>query len=192
MSIPDRVYRIAKHKLGEMKDWFDKVDDEEDQDTDSQRRRDARTDARRELNDALAPTNNAATTTPTPGASSIIRPTGQPTGVRPTSAIPVASPRATGSVPPSGRAPQTTQTVSPEPDPLDYHYRLLSLEPGADLTAVQLAYNRLSARCDPSKFPAGSAEERQAIQIRERLDASYKELRTVLDTTATRFGRLEF
>jgi hypothetical protein len=75
---------------------------------------------------------------------------------------------------------------------LDYHYRLLSLEPGADFPAVQAAYNRLAARCDPALFPAGSAEERQARQIRERLDTSYKQLRDVLDITTTRFGRLEF
>lgn len=49
MSIPDRFYRIAKHKLGEIKDWFDKVDEEEDFEAELQRRRaDPRLDAQRE------------------------------------------------------------------------------------------------------------------------------------------------
>ena len=191
MSIPDRFYRIAKHKLGEMKDWFDKVDEEEFADT--QRRRDPRADARRELIESLAPSSGTTSSGANPGglqpASS---PNNSPNGV-PMNPPRTASSGFTGG---TGRPPLPPSSVATgqgsTPDPLDYHYRLLSLEPGADFGSVQAAYNRLSARCDPSRFPAGSAEERQAQQIRERLDTSYKQLRDVLDTTATRFDRLEF
>ena len=78
------------------------------------------------------------------------------------------------------------------PDPLDYHYKLLGLESGAEFGAVQAAYNKLAARSDPSRFPAGSSDALAAQQIRQRLDTSFKTLRESLDTTAARFGLLEF
>lgn len=69
---------------------------------------------------------------------------------------------------------------------------MLGLESGADFAAVQSAYNKLAARSDPARFTAGSPEEQQARQIRQRLDASYKQLREVLNSTSTRFNLLEF
>lgn len=215
MSIPDRFYRIAKHKLGEMKDWFDKVDDEEDAEAELKRRRaDARTDAKRELNDAFA-----APATPANGTGGTSR--NNTTGQAPSS-IPMNTPRSPATYMGGGRPASYSNSSGSQsnggtssgygssgsnngnnngtgaasnitqPDPLDYHYKLLGLEPGADFASVQIAYNKLAARCDPARFPAGSHEEQQARQIRERLDVSFKQLREVLDLTATRFNLLEF
>ncbi len=77
-------------------------------------------------------------------------------------------------------------------DPLDYHYRMLGLEVGADFSEVQTAYNGLAARTDPGRFPAVSAEAKELDDIRKRLEASYRALRDALDSTAHRFGLLEF
>ena len=206
MGIPDRFYRIAKHKLGEMKDWFDKVDEEEEFESDAQRRRiDPRTDANRELRDSLAPSGASGGSGGTSGMP------------RDTSGIPVNPPRtqqASGGARPGSYTPSyntsamntsgsgsaagnsynntPTGSTTPQADPLDYHYKLLGLESGADFAAVQSAYNKLAARCDPARFPAGSQEEQQARQIRQRLDTSFKQLRESLDSTSTRFGLLEF
>lgn len=196
MSIPDRFYRIAKHKLGEVKDWFDKVDEEEDGDTDA-RRTPPRPDARRELNDSLSspPANNP--NAPRSNASGV--PVNAP---RPSSSnsSPYGSPSqyggtynngASGYNPPPGGTTSNTTNGLPT-DPLDYHYKLLGLQAGADFGTVQAAYNKLAARSDPARFPAGSPEQQQAQQIRQRLDASYKQLRDTLDSTASRFNLLEF
>lgn len=202
MSIPDRFYRIAKHKLGEVKDWFDKVDEEEEEDALRKRRADPRADARRELSDSVAasPANNASGSSSNSASVSPSRPSAS-------SGIPMSPPRtpqdyARGGRPATsgysgnggtgGTPPNTGTTSSSQPDPLDYHYKLLGLESGADFAAVQAAYSKLSARSDPSRFPAGSSDARAAQQIRHRLDTSFKTLREALDTTAARFGLLEF
>jgi hypothetical protein len=209
MSIPDRFLRIARYKLGELKDYIDQLDEERETraDQEAERRRvsaDARADARRELEDAVSSS----------GASPL--PSVESRGERP--AVPVQPPRpqrtpdeiARGVRPGGyvGPAQSTLDRTYPPPpgptaaqvpvqgtapvDPLAFHYRLLGLEPGADFTAVQAAYNRLAARIDPSRFLAGSQEERDARAIRQRLETSFKALRDALDTTVRRFDLLEF
>ncbi len=88
MSIPDRFYRIAKHKLGEVKDWFDKVDEEEEEDALRKRRADPRADARRELSDSVAspPANNASGSSSNGAAVTPSRPAASP-------GIPMSPPR---------------------------------------------------------------------------------------------------
>ena len=194
MSIPDRFYRIAKHKLGEVKDWFDKVDEEEEEDARQKRRADPRENARHELSDSLTPNGN------TTGGGSL------PRGSSP-AAVPMSPPRApqdyarggrpstsagSGYSGPSNSGGGNNYSSTSQPDPLDYHYKLLGLESGADFAAVQAAYNKLAARSDPSRFPAGSSDALAAQQIRQRLDTSFKTLRESLDTTAARFNLLEF
>ncbi len=198
MSIPDRFYRIAKHKLGEVKDWFDKVDEEEEEDAREKRRANPREDARRELTDTLTPSGNSAANT---GSNS--------SRASSPSSVPMNPPRTPQDYARGGRPASGTgggYSTSPggsngsgnnyaptsQPDPLDYHYKLLGLESGADFPAVQAAYNKLAARSDPSRFPAGSSDALAAQQIRQRLDTSFKTLRESLDTTAARFGLLEF
>jgi hypothetical protein len=190
MSIPQRFYRIARYKLSELKERFDRMDEEARVDWEAdQKRRHGQysTDARRELDDAVegSPSPPAAAAPERPAATPGPLPRRTPDeiarGVRP----PAPSPAPRATVP--------SQTAGPvPPDPLLYHYRLLGVEPGSDFTAVQGAYNRLAARCDSSRFPAGSKEEREARQIRERLEGAFQALRDALDPTARRFDLLEF
>jgi hypothetical protein len=182
MSIPDKFGRIVKHKLGELKDWFDQVDEERDAREEAElRRRRNGSDAKRELEDALA--------APLPPGTPRADRAGTPP---PPSPLPRRTPEEIARGQQAGSARPSTSGAVPMPDPLDYHYRLLGLEPGADFPAVQAAYNKLAARSDPARFTAGSEDESLAREIRQRLDNSYKELRDVLDTTARRFDLLEF
>jgi hypothetical protein len=186
MSIPQRLARIVRHKFNEVKDHIERLDEEASQrELEEQQRRlqrsDARSDARNELNDALNGTRAFPSTTPTSGSSSAAG----PSGTRLRSPQEIAAGARTGAQPAATSAP-------PVSDNLLYHYRLLGVEPGSDFTTVQAAYNRLAARCDPARFPAGSQEEQEAKQIRERLETSYRALREALDLTFSRFNMLDF
>lgn len=197
MSIPTRLYRIAKYKLGEIKERLDQLDEEQAR-AEEQRMRQAqaRTDARRELDDAMA------SPLPTSAPPTSVGPDLSPSRSDP-SAIPAQPPLprrtpeeiARGSRPLPQNAPppaSAPQAGTSQADSLAYHYRLLGVEPGADFVAVQAAYNKLAARSDPSRFPAGSQEEQEAQGIRKRLDASFETLRDALDPTARRFDLIEY
>ncbi|HLI47722.1 MAG TPA: hypothetical protein VKV18_03390 [Chthonomonas sp.] len=154
MSLSNRLYRIARSKLNELKEWFDRVEEERTSDP----LRSSEELAAEELDSALHSS---------------------------TSTLPASSPSST-------RPPQKAASPTPEPDPLYYHYRLLGLQPGADLTAVQAAYKRYAERANPARFPPGSPEEAVARDLRRKLDLSYKTLCEALDPTLRRFELLEF
>lgn len=188
MSIPERLTRIVRHKISEMKDRFDQMDEEALQDPaeiERLRRAQARSDAKQELEESL--------TDPAPaldrGGGKVDLPA-QPLKPQPARRTPqqIATPS-------SGSANTANSSASgqhSQVDPLDYHYRMLGLEPGSDFGDVQNAYNGLAARTDPDRFPAGSREARELDDIRQRLENSYRALRDALDATAHRFGLLEF
>jgi len=175
MSIPERFYRIAKHKFSEIKDRVDRWDEEaQAADTDLLRNAERQSDARGELKDALRTTTPAKSDKIPPAQASTLR---TPEEIR-RSAAPMSS--------------SSNTTLGNQYDPLDAHYRLLGVEPGTEFAEVQNAYNKLAARCDPARFPAHSTEAQEAERIRKRLEDSYKVLRDALDSTARRFDLLEF
>jgi len=89
-------------------------------------------------------------------------------------------------------APRPAMSAAPQPaSPLAIHYRVLGLEEGADLGAIEAAYHRLAKRCAPERFPEGSEEQQAAQEIFKRVDAAYNALRDALDPTAGRFDKLE-
>lgn len=79
----------------------------------------------------------------------------------------------------------------PVVNPLARHYRVLGLEEGADLEAIETAYAGLAKRCAPDRFPAGSEEQKAAQEIFNRVEAAYNALKDALDPTAGRFDKLE-
>ncbi len=173
MSIPERFYRIAKHKFSEIRDRVDRWDDEaQEAEATSARKADSKGDARRELKDAMS-------------APTAVRPDG---GAKPLSGVPLRTPDEIR----RGVSPTVGSAMSNQPDPLTFHYRLLGVEPGMEFADVQAAYDKLSARCDPARFPLHSTEAQEAERIRKRLEDSYKVLRDALDSTARRFDLLEF
>ena len=205
MSIPDRFARIARHKFNEIKDRIDQWDAEAEERAEAKsRREDDATRAKRELDESLdAPrafANDSAPANPAPPRprtpEEIARGVSNPNSAPQTSA---SSPgplgktlaNAGGGNGGSGNG-GAVGTGTPDGDPLEYHYRLLGVMPGSDFSEVELAYNKFAARSDPSRFPAGSQEARDAEGIRKKLDTSFEILRDALDVTARRFGLLDF
>ncbi len=175
MSIPERFYRIAKHKFSEIRDRVDRWDEEaQEAETDLLRKAGTRTDASSELKDALRTTSPAKSDKIPPAQAATLR---TPDEIR-RAAAPMTN--------------SSPSTANLQPDPLDFHYRLLGVEPGTGFSDVQAAYNKLAARCDPARFPAHSTEAQEAERIRKRLEDSFKVLRDALDATARRFDLLEF
>lgn len=169
MSLSRRLRNIAKTQLNNIKERLDRIDEEAEADVLEKR---AERDAIRELSDPAdirlmrrSPEEIAA------GAAPVKR------------TAPALAPQAPAA--PVVSVPPATQ------DPLTPHYRVLGLEPGADLAAVDAAYAKLQERDLVHKFPEGSDEQKAAIEIFKRVDGAYNSLRDALDPTAGRFDKLE-
>lgn len=91
---------------------------------------------------------------------------------------------------PASKAAAPVAVTLPE-DPNAADYKVLGLAPGSDYPAVQAAYEKLAARCDPRRFPDDSAEQKQAQTILNRVNDAYENLRKRLSPTESRFGKLE-
>ncbi len=179
MSIPERLGRIMRHKLNEMKDKFDQLDEEalaDPAEIERLRRAESRLAANQEMNEALANPMPAGGISPAPVRSAPIQ----------------QKLRTPDQIAGAPMPPRTNSSASAPGDPLDYHYRMLGLAPGTDFQEVQRVYTSLSQRANSSRFESGTAEARELEEIRARLEASYRALRDALDTTAHRFGMLEF
>lgn len=88
-------------------------------------------------------------------------------------------------------APTTPKVQKLPEDPDASDYKVLGLEPGSDYPSVQASYEKLAARCDPRRFPDGSAEQKQAEVILARVNTAYENLRKRLSPTESRFAKLE-
>lgn len=176
MSLPERLYRIAKHKIGELKDQFDQMGEDAELDpevAEKRRKAQSRKEARRELDDSLTEgVDNAPVTSNRPSAGT-------------------AAPAVRRTPEQIARGASAGQS-SVQADPLEAHYRLLGVETGADLPTVQAAYQQKLARLDSLATPAaGSEEAQQAQALRERLHTAFQALKEALDPTARRFDLLE-
>jgi len=70
-------------------------------------------------------------------------------------------------------------------------YRIMGVQDGADLSEVEAAYRKLSARCRAAEFPEGSEERETADAIMARVNEAYNTLREELNPAAARFDKLE-
>ena len=77
-------------------------------------------------------------------------------------------------------------------DPLEAAYALLRVAPGADLAALDQAYEARKNEIHPEYYAAGSAERAALEARRTALDAAYDKLRDAFNPVETRFERLEF
>lgn len=176
MSIPERLYRLARGKIGEIREMFD---GDEDAEIDPEllakiQRAQARKSAKDELEDAMTVDGGSRYQSPIavpPARAGTVRRT--PEEIR------------------GGSSASMNTSTNPNADPLAPHYRLLGLEPGTDYATVQAVYEKLLSRCSPDKFTAGSPEALEAQDIERKLQATYKVLREALDPTARRFDLLE-
>jgi len=93
-----------------------------------------------------------------------------------------------GAEPKAENTAQTALGLTPEEASA---YRILGVAVGADFATVQAAYGKLSARCDPRRYPDNSPEQAQAQAILEKVNQAMDTLRKRLDPTNHRFGKLE-
>ncbi len=206
MSIPDRFARIARHKFNEIKDRIDQWDAEAEERADAKTRRQSDANAaKRELDDSLTEprafpngAGDSGGTRPAPRTpAEIARGVGNPNYAAQSSASSSSSGPLGRNLPGAGGNGGNGTggggaAMQDGGESLEYHYRLLGVEPGSDFSEVESAYNKYAARTEPSRFAAGSKEAQDAAKIRAKLDASFEILRDALDVTARRFGLLDF
>lgn len=88
-----------------------------------------------------------------------------------------------------------TQTVSQAPagpsDERAHAARILGVSLNADYLEIRKTYDRLNKRGDPSNFPEGSDERKQASEIQRRVQWAFQILTADVDTTEKRFRSLE-
>lgn len=85
---------------------------------------------------------------------------------------------------------ETVREANPE-EAKAWAKRILGTPEGADFTEVRKAFEKLNSRSDPSKFPAGSPEARQASEIQSKVRQAYAILTEDMDATEKRFKSLE-
>jgi hypothetical protein len=187
MSLSRKLRNIALSQIGAIQDRLNRIDAEAALEAERKiEQRRVERDAREELDDPMQikPTLRS----PEDIAAGVVRPSAAPGG-------PASRP---SSYRGSETVSQPTAPMNPGPAPqagsqaaLHLHYRVLGLEDGADFAAVQSTYNKLAARCDPTRFPEGTEDRKMAEGIKNRVDAAYQSLRDALDSTAGRFDKLE-
>ena len=167
MSIPDRLYKISRAYLGQVKDRIDGAITE-------------REDALRELEgrEPVSPASLDRTDEIMRRAeekvASARREMEASRELRPKSATtPAATPAATAA---------TTEEES--------HYKVLGIPVGSDYSAVRTAYEQLIKRLDANRFE-NETDKAEAERILVRVNTAYEALRNKLDPTQNRFGKLE-
>lgn len=180
MSIPERLFKISKAYLGQVRDRIDSELAEREleaslreangpnrDDTSSDammRRAEERIAAMRREIDARNTDNGrgGAATATAPDVMATVTPTAAGNG-----------------------------TATMEADPNAKDFRVMGVPVGSDLATVQAAYEKLARRCDPRRFPDGSSEQQEAERILAKVNISYEALKTRLDPMQNRFGKLE-
>jgi hypothetical protein len=76
-------------------------------------------------------------------------------------------------------------------DPNATDYVVLGVPVGSDLSVVQSAYEKLARRLDSTRFVGDPSAQNEASRILDRVNVSYEKLRNRLDPTQNRFGKLE-
>jgi hypothetical protein len=197
VSIPDRIFRISKAYLNQVRDRIDAELTEREQ-------------AQQELENAtgIGTAPPASSSTSRGGSASVRddvtnaeemmrRAEERIAAARRELEVRNSLNRAGETATVSSTSPSTTTSTSAAataaavetPEAKDY--RVLGVPLDSDLATVQNAFEKLSRRCDPRRFPEGSAEQKDAERILVRVNAAYESLRKRLDPTENRFGKLE-
>ena len=182
MSIPERLFRLAKGKAGELREYFDHLGENDELSLEEEAkliRSQQKKTARKELDEAID--SPFTSTLVSPSQVDRSRPAARPRTPEEISGVSSVSAVA------SGNAATSNQIA----DPLAPHYRLLGLELGSDYPTVQSVYEKLEERCRPDRFTAGSPEAKELEDIRTKLETAFHALRAALDPTARRFDLLE-
>ena len=170
MSIPDRIVKLSKSYLGQVRERIDDAISEREL-------------AVRELagdSAALSPPSRAT----------------DPDSLMRRAEEKIASARremeASREIRPSADSTPTPATGAAPAviDPHIAHFKILGVPPGSDYATVQTAYEQLANRLDANRFE-NATDKAEAGRILERVNAAYEALRSTLDPTQNRFGKLE-
>jgi hypothetical protein len=94
---------------------------------------------------------------------------------------------------PTGSAShRPTPPLSRARDPLADDLALLGAPPACDMATLDRVYADRLAELKPEAYPPGSPERDRQITRRLALAAAYERLRDAINTTETRFEKLEF
>lgn len=163
MSVPDRIYRIAKATLDAARGRLDDIDQR----------------AASELEQALGP-----------GGSTLGSTSDDPM-VR--AAAKIAASRASARTQRYNFSTSEPTQAEREADPVQTAYRVIGVPYGSDMSVVDKAVAELRSRAAPDRFPEGSPERDSAIKIHSRIDNAYAVLQDAKGQSAgvNRFDRLE-
>jgi DnaJ-domain-containing protein 1 len=193
LSIPERLFNISKAYLNQVRDRIDHElsDAERELDAEGARSGDTASGGGSDADSMMrrAEERIAAARRDLESQTELARAREAAAANAPT--IDSSAAGSAGGRPQARPATPTTNSGGDAGDPNYHDYRVLGVPVGSDLAAVQSEYEKLSRRCDPRRFPEGSAEQKQADQILGRINASYEALRRRLDPTENRFGKLE-
>ena len=169
MSIPDRIVKLSKSYLGQVRERIDDAISE------------------REL--ALRELETGAGSPPVSSSSS----GSDPDSLMRRAEEKIAAARREMDAgrelrPASAAAPASVPSAALDPDAA--HYKILGIAPGSDYSTVQTAFEKLTARLDANRFE-NETDKAEAGKILERVNAAYDALRSKLDPTQNRFGKLE-
>jgi hypothetical protein len=182
MSIPKRLWRVVRGRVLKARDQASRTRSEAEEQLIRARERadalQAHTDAARELREHVGA--EKPSTTPAHPSTDDERPAA-------TRSTPAARSRAAGAAtPPAGTVPRSAR------DPFAEEYSLLQVAPGSNLATLEAAYAARLGETAPERFPEGSPERAGAERRKAAIEAAYEQLRDALNTTETRFEKLEF
>ena len=184
MSIPDRLFKISKSYLDQVRDRIDaELTERERAVAEQELRSRGEDDSVPDFAKESGPDEFTAADDMMRRAEERIASARREREARTKENAPASSPPAP--------APKPAATAAEETDPNASDYRVLGVPVGSDLMMVLAAYEKLSRRCDPRRFPDKPTEQAEAARILVRVNASYENLRKRLDPTENRFGKLE-
>ena len=167
MSVPDRIYQMAKAYLDAARGRLEEIDSR----------------AQAELDKALSPGGSAS---PSNIADPMDRAAAKIAAARGEAAARAQLPQR------YNFSTSDPSTVSgPDPDPVQTAYRVIGVPIGSDIATIDAAVSKLRERASPEKFPEGSTEREDAARIQGRVDNAYAVLQEALGIQKNRFDRLE-
>jgi hypothetical protein len=110
----------------------------------------------------------------------------------------LAAPYLSPSLPSPSRpvAPSPRRPLSPSPrpagDPLAADLALLGAPPACSMEILDRLYAERLAEFRPDAYPVDSPQRAEVVAHRAALSAAYERLRDAINTTETRFEKLEF
>jgi DnaJ-domain-containing protein 1 len=186
MSIPERIYNLAKGHLDKALQRWDEIDSRAQQELDSYMANQGDTNNMSAWDRAVGKINSAGAEKELRSAADRMDDTPPPVSLDALESS-IAAERAATS---SGSRNQPVSAAR-MPQTLIAAYKVLGVDAGADWLTVQKAYQELRERAAPDRFPAGSKEQEAAKNIQKRIESAYMMLSSALAPATDRFDRLE-